>query len=107
MFVDHTELETTEFAPGILLRRLNQGLEINAVHWNFKDGVSLPAHQHIHEQFGYIIQGGFQVTIGEQTRLLKAGDAYYVPPNTMHQFVAVGETEAIDVFTPVREVGYK
>ena len=34
--------------------------------------------------------------------VLKEGDAYFVPPNTQHKFVATGETEAIDVFNPIK-----
>ena len=43
------------------------------------------------------------MTIGDETHVLKAGDAYFVPANVPHKFVPVGDTEAIDVFTPVRE----
>lgn len=103
MFFGHEESQVMEFSPGILLRRLAKGEEINAVHWNFQDGAVLEMHHHPQEQFGYIIKGGFKVTIGDETRLLRAGDSYVVPPNVPHQFIPVGETEAIDVFTPVRE----
>ena len=103
MFCYHEEIEKEEFAPGILLQRLGKGKRISAVHWDFKDGVALETHQHPQEQFGFIIKGGFEVSIGNETYLLKAGDAYFVPANVSHKFVPVGDTEAIDVFTPVRE----
>ena len=35
---------------------------------------------------------------------LKEGDAYLVPADVPHGFVAIGETEAIDVFAPVKTV---
>lgn len=103
MFCHHKEIEEKEFAAGILLQRLGKGENISAVHWNFEDGVVLDTHQHSQEQFGYILKGGFEVTIDNETRLLQAGDAYFVPANAPHKFVPMGDTEAIDVFTPVRE----
>ena len=55
-------------------------------------------------QFGYVIKGGFRLTIGEEVYELSEGDAYLVPADVPHGFVAVGETEAIDVFAPVKTV---
>ena len=98
MFCYHENIDKKEFADGILLQYLGKGKNINAVHWNFRDGVALETHHHPQEQFGYIIKGSFKVTIGDETSLLKAGDSYFVPANTPHRFVPVGETEAIDIF---------
>jgi quercetin dioxygenase-like cupin family protein len=90
--------------PGILLRKLGAGQRLSAVHWNLRDGSVVERHQHPQEQFGYVIKGGFTATVGAETAELSAGDAYYIPPDTPHRFVARGETEAIDVFTPIRVV---
>ena len=103
MFCRHEEIKKEEFAAGILLQRLGKGEKISAVHWDFREGAVLSTHQHPQEQFGYIIKGGFEVTIGDEMCVLKAGDAYFVPANVPHKFVPIGDTEAIDVFTPVRE----
>jgi quercetin dioxygenase-like cupin family protein len=105
MFCYHDRLEVERFQEGILLQRLGRAENISAVHWNMEDGAVVDTHHHPQEQFGYVISGGFEVTIGGETRTLRAGDAYFVPPNVPHRFVAIGQTEAIDVFTPVREVG--
>ena len=42
-------------------------------------------------------------TIGEERATLRAGDCYFIPSDLPHGFTALGETEAIDVFSPVRE----
>ncbi len=105
MFCYQGETEKTEFRKGILLERLGHGDHISAVHWNFQDGSVADLHQHGQEQFGYIIKGAFDVTIGDETKRLQAGDWYFVPANAAHKFVAIGDTEAIDVFSPNREVG--
>jgi len=35
--------------------------------------------------------------------MLKGGDAYYIPPDTMHGAVCMDEGVLIDVFSPMRE----
>jgi quercetin dioxygenase-like cupin family protein len=105
MFCFHETIEKKEVAPGVTLQVLGRGDQINAVHWDFADGAVAAVQEHPQEQFGYVIQGSFRVTIGDETVILKAGDSYYVPANVPHAFVAIGATEAIDVFTPVRLVG--
>ncbi|HRY28470.1 MAG TPA: cupin domain-containing protein [Elusimicrobiota bacterium] len=103
----HESIEKKEAFKGVWGQYLGGGRRMNVMHWNFVDGVSLPEHSHESEQFGYIIKGGFKVKIGARMEILKAGDAYFVPANEPHSFTSVGETEAIDVFSPLREVkGY-
>ncbi len=104
MFRFCDQLESNLLKDKVLLQRIGEGECISAVHWNFEDGAVVDLHHHPQEQFGYVIQGGLEVTIGGETRLLQAGDAYFIPPNVPHSFVARGVTEAIDVFTPIREV---
>ncbi|MDI6401365.1 cupin domain-containing protein [Balneolaceae bacterium ANBcel3] len=98
------KIEKKEVFKGVFGQYLGSGKNMNVMHWNFEDNVSLPAHSHDAEQFGYIIKGGFRVTIDGETQLLKAGDFYFVPSNAEHSFVSVGETEAIDVFSPPKEI---
>lgn len=64
-----------------------------------------PLHSHPNEQMGMVIEGEVTLTIGQETRKLKKGDAFWVPPNTPHGLAAPSEKEAIvlDVFTPPRE----
>ena len=98
------DIEKKEVLDGVLGQYLGSGENMNVMHWNFRDNMQLPEHSHASEQFGYIIKGGFEVTIDGRTAVLKAGDAYFVPANALHSFVSVGETEAIDVFSPVRQI---
>jgi quercetin dioxygenase-like cupin family protein len=64
-------------------------------------------HTHAQEQMGIILEGEFEMTIGEEKRLLKKGDMYRVPPNTVHGGLTHGKSALVlDVFSPPRE-GYK
>jgi quercetin dioxygenase-like cupin family protein len=43
------------------------------------------------------------VQIGEMKKVLKAGDAFYIPPNSLHGVVCLEKGVLIDVFSPMRE----
>lgn len=93
-------------APGVLMQNLGSGKLMNTLHWNMEDGSIVDWHNHPAEQFGYCIQGGFKIfyddgTIQEEYEI-HAGDCYFIPPNVLHKFIALGETEAIDVFNPIK-----
>lgn len=98
------DVEKKEIFKGVIGQYLGSGEKMNVMHWNFDDNVTLPSHSHQSEQFGYVIKGAFNATIGNQTKLLEAGDYYFIPSNTPHSFTSVGKTEAIDVFSPIKEI---
>ncbi len=102
MFCFHQKLEKIDMGGGVIRQYLGEGSWMNAQHWNMADGSIVKMHKHSQEQFGYVIKGGFRMIIGNETADLKAGDAYFIPADILHEFVAVGETEAIDVFNPVK-----
>ena len=103
MFCFHEKIQKEDLGNGILAQVLGSGDSMNVWHWNMKDGSGISLHKHPQEQFGYIIKGGLKIAIGEEEANLSAGDSYFIPPNIPPSFTARGETEAIDVFTPVRK----
>ena len=67
-------------------------------------GGTVEMHHHPHEQCGYILEGSLMMTIGDETRELRPGDAYTIPGGVPH--MAIGGPEgglALDVFSPVRD----
>ena len=60
-------------------------------------------HQHPHTQITHVESGVFEVEIGGEKKLLKAGDCFYIPPNVLHGAVCKEEGVLIDVFSPMRE----
>jgi unsaturated pyranuronate lyase len=101
-FADKNPLQ--DLGKGMMLKVLGAMENLDAIHWNLDDKTVLKRHQHPQEQFGYVISGSFEATVGDDTAILKAGDSYFIPANTWHQFVAIGQTEAIDMFAPPRDV---
>jgi quercetin dioxygenase-like cupin family protein len=76
---------------------------MSVLHWDMSDGSVVPTHSHPHEQFGYVIRGGFDMLIGDERATLEAGDCYFIAGDVPHSFTAIGDTEAIDIFSPPRD----
>ncbi|SQC24805.1 Pectin degradation protein KdgF [Klebsiella pneumoniae] len=74
-----------------------------AVEVNFAAGAVGPMHNHPHEQLTYVLSGEFEFTIGEETRVVSAGDTLYKRPGIMHGCVCLQPGTLLDTFTPIRE----
>lgn len=67
-----------------------------------KDAVAQP-HAHHHEQLSVVTKGEVEFTLGDEKKVLKAGDALSIPGNVVHSAVALVDSELIECFTPRRE----
>ncbi len=92
-----------EHLEGVERRVLSHGGKMMAVEFRFKKGAVGAPHSHPHEQIGYIVSGSFELELNGHKEILKAGDTYYVPPNTEHGVVALEDSVVFDAFTPHRE----
>lgn len=65
-------------------------------------GVGTP-HTHVHEQATYCIDGEFEFTVGDETKIIGVGDTIYMPPNVIHGCKVLTEKgRLIDIFSPQR-----
>lgn len=60
-------------------------------------------HNHPHSQVTYVESGVFDMTIGDETKTIRKGDGYYVPPFVMHGVVCKEAGMLVDAFSPYRE----
>jgi quercetin dioxygenase-like cupin family protein len=68
------------------------------------EGAEMPLHDHEHEQIGHMVEGTMYLTIGDEERLLRPGDAYTIPGGVPHRAVGgAGGGLALDIFCPPRE----
>ena len=64
----------------------------------------VPHHSHPHEQMGFVLKGNFELTIVEERRLLKEGDAYLIPSGVGHSIKAQAiKSRTLEIFCPPRE----
>jgi quercetin dioxygenase-like cupin family protein len=55
--------------------------------------------KHSHgEQWGIVVEGEMELTIGEVTKTYRKGDYYHIPARTVHSAVFRKKTLAVDVF---------
>ncbi|MBN2236913.1 MAG: cupin domain-containing protein [Bacteroidales bacterium] len=69
----------------------------------FEKGGIGALHSHTHSQVTHIAEGVFKVSIEGEAKILKKGDAFYIPANKVHGVVCLGKGMLVDVFSPVRE----
>ncbi len=60
-------------------------------------------HQHPHSQVTYVESGVFEMTIGNEKKILRQGDGYYVPPHVLHGCICLEPGMLVDCFSPLRE----
>lgn len=70
---------------------------------SFDKGSVGQQHSHYHSQTTYVASGEFDITIEGETKTLKGGDAFYIPPNAVHGAVCKKADVLIDTFSPIRE----
>ena len=76
------------------LLRADQGL---AMFYEIPNGVEVPEHAH-GAQWGVVLEGSVEFTIGGQTKTYGRGDTYYVPDAVAHSAVISPGYVGIDVF---------
>ena len=70
---------------------------------DFQVGAVGELHNHHHSQVTYVESGEFEMTIGDDVRIIKGGDSYYIPTMVMHGCKCIKAGTLIDVFSPARE----
>jgi quercetin dioxygenase-like cupin family protein len=87
---------------GVVRRTLNSGDHTTLVEVTFEAGATVPEHTHPHEQIGYLASGRLRFRIGDEERVIEAGDSWLVAGGVPHLVTALEPAVAIDVFSPVR-----
>jgi transcriptional regulator with XRE-family HTH domain len=100
--------ELTEIADGgVSFRQVGANLANRAIQFiqeRYQPGSGTGKHAITHEgeECGLILSGRLEVTVGEQSAILRKGDAYYFKSNQPHQFRNTGSEpcELVTACTP-------
>jgi len=103
VFIQDDDISWEAVGPGVRRKILAYDDSIMLVKADFETGGVGPIHQHFHSQTTYIESGEFAVTIGDETKVLRTGDAYYIPPHVPHGATALQAGVLLDMFSPIRE----
>lgn len=102
-FYNSDELRRNEIAPGVNIKTMwGEKIMMNIV--EIEPNAVVPNHTHPHEQAGMMIQGEFEMTIGDETKVVTVGDTYIIPGGVEHSVHCGGiKAIALDIFSPPRE----
>jgi quercetin dioxygenase-like cupin family protein len=76
---------------------LLQGPTSQAVFFDIEPVGTIPPHSHC-AQWGIVVAGEMQLTIGDESKLYRAGDWYYIPAGVVHSASFPARVQVIDVF---------
>ncbi len=97
------DIELEDIGGGLTRKILGYNHQLMLVKVWFEEGAIGYIHEHYHAQSTYVESGEFEVTVGDEVQTLKAGDSFFIPPNTKHGAVCKKAGTLIDTFSPVRE----
>lgn len=103
IYIEADKLIWENVAPGMNRKILGYDERIMMVKVHFDKGGIGVRHKHHHSQTTYIVNGSFEVSVGEEKKTLRAGDGFYIPPEIEHGALCLEEGILIDVFSPTRE----
>lgn len=102
LFIQAESVTHESVGEGVGRKILGFDSDLMMTHVKFRKGSVGPIHHHPHRQVTYVESGSFEVFIGKEKKVLKAGDCYFIPPDVDHGVVALEDSSLVDVFAPAR-----
>lgn len=87
---------------GVRRRIMAHNADLMMVYVEFEGGAIGSLHTHPHTQCSYVTSGRFEVTIDGESRVMGAGDSFYVAPDLAHGVRCLEAGVLIDAFSPAR-----
>lgn len=103
VFIENKDVAWETVGEGLRRKIMSYDDRVMMVKVDFKKGAIGTLHQHYHTQISHVESGVFEVEINGEKKILKAGDAFYIPPNIIHGAVCLEKGMLIDIFSPMRE----
>jgi quercetin dioxygenase-like cupin family protein len=86
----------------LLHRRYISGAQVTLARFLLKKGCFVAAHSHENEQLSTVFTGALKFIIDGKEAIVRAGETLHIPPFATHSAEALEDTDALDVFSPVR-----
>lgn len=103
VFIENDEIDWEDTEEGIQRKIMAYDDRVMLVKVKFETGGIGTLHQHTHTQLSHVESGVFEIEIDGKKKILKAGDAFFIPPNTLHGAICIQNGILVDVFSPMRE----
>ena len=76
---------------------LLQGPDQQLVFFDIEPIGEVTAHRH-GAQWGVVLEGEMELTVGDETRTYRKGDTYYIPAGAVHSARFLSRTRVLDFF---------
>lgn len=103
LFQFDSETAWQDLGNGIQRQVFGYNETLMLVKAKFIEGAIGAVHHHPHSQVTYVDSGVFEMTIGEETKIIRKGDGYFVPPDVPHGVRCLEPGMLVDAFSPHRE----
>lgn len=96
-------LEQKQLSPDTSRTMLGHNESLMMLKMDFAKGATGEIHHHVHTQATYVLSGSFEFTIAGTQKIVKQGDACFMPANVPHGCICLEAGSLLDVFTPERK----
>lgn len=99
------KIKLTELEAGKNYRKvLAHGGNTMLVRVEFENGAVGASHTHPHDQISYVLEGKFEYTVENETKIIGEGDSVFIQSNAVHGCRLLSDKGVLlDVFSPQRE----
>lgn len=103
LITDWDSIPVEKISDGIE-RQMVVGQNLMICRLKFDPFVVTPAHSHPHEQVTLVMKGKVNFILGDDEKIMSAGDVLHFPSNHWHGATMLDEEVVlIDIFSPIRE----
>ena len=84
-------------------RQMLNGEAMTLARITLASGAVVPRHSHPNEQIATVLSGRLRFTVGEEERVLSAGQSMVIAGDVPHEVEALEDSVVLDAFAPRRE----
>ena len=88
----------------ISMKPLMIGDEMVLLEIHYPPGAGAPLHTHQHETVAYVVRGKVQMTVGDETYTLEAGDSCRHPQDVPHGVEGVEDALVLEIKSPAQNI---
>jgi quercetin dioxygenase-like cupin family protein len=100
-FANRAEVEVSERADGVVVRRLVQGAGLDLTEYTVPRGFTTgSSDSELSDKAGYVVRGRVEISTPNGAFVVEAGGAYAIPRGVPHQFTVLEDSVMVQVRHP-------
>ena len=76
-------IEIEQIVPKIIIKgykaKFIHGETMTMAFWEVKAGAEMPIHNHLHEQTSQVLEGKFELSVGDERKVMEPGTVAVIP----------------------------